>query len=309
MLNITENSAKMVITSDMFANQTLMDLIKHMKHESKSKILFYNILLIASYSLIALVSLTGNLLVCKVIYTRKLSRTTTNVLIGNLAVADLLMTLVNIPFNIARILLDNWPFGQTLCVLVPLTQSMSVYCSTITMMVIALERYRTLVNNNGFKRMGRTLIIIWTASVVLSLPHGLFNKVVVLSEWQNLTRCRIQYPAQWFSGHRDLWKQTLALFTFLTQYMIPILMTCVCYSRICWSLCRRKFVGTVTDRHRIDLIRHKRRRIKVLVLVVLVFAVCWLPFNVYHLLIDFNVLQFSSSMYFVSHWFAMSNVW
>jgi len=45
------------------------------------------------------------------------------------------------------------------------------------------------------------------------------------------------------AGHRDLWKQTLALFTFLTQYMIPILMTCVCYSRICWSLCRRKFVA------------------------------------------------------------------
>ncbi|XP_054157481.1 G-protein coupled receptor 83-like [Oppia nitens] len=262
-----------------------------------------NILLIVSYSLIAIVSLIGNLLVIKVVYSHRLSRTTTNVLIGNLAVADLLMTIINIPFNITRVLLDNWPFGQLLCITVPLIQTTSVYCSTITMMVIALERYRTLVNNNGFKNMFYTLSMIWLVSLLLSLPHGVFNKVIVLNDWQNLTRCRVQYPIR-----SDIFRKGLTVFTLITQYVLPILLTCLCYTRICYSLCKRKFVGIVTDRHRNHLIRHKRRRIKVLVLVVLVFAICWLPFNIYHLLVDFDIINFSLSLFFLNHWLAMSNV-
>lgn len=85
-----------------------------------------NLLIIAFYSSIVLVSLFGNLLVCYVILKRKRMRISTNLLMTNLAVSDLLMTVINIPFNIARILLNEWPFGSALCVFVPLVQVTSV---------------------------------------------------------------------------------------------------------------------------------------------------------------------------------------
>ncbi|CAG2107789.1 unnamed protein product [Medioppia subpectinata] len=49
-------------------------------------------------------------------------RTVTNYYIANLTVSDLLMTAINIPFNTARIIMDNWPFGQFLCQFVPFIQ-------------------------------------------------------------------------------------------------------------------------------------------------------------------------------------------
>ena len=85
-----------------------------------------NVIIICFYCSIVLVSLFGNLLVCYVIFKKKRMRTETNLLMANLTVSDILMTVINIPFNVARILLDDWPFGSTLCVLVPLVQVTSV---------------------------------------------------------------------------------------------------------------------------------------------------------------------------------------
>lgn len=82
--------------------------------------------IISLYSTIVLVSLFGNLLVCYVIFKCKRMRISTNILMANLAVSDLLMTVFNIPLNIMRILLNEWPFGSIICVTVPLVQVTSV---------------------------------------------------------------------------------------------------------------------------------------------------------------------------------------
>jgi len=85
-----------------------------------------NILFITLYTLVVIVSLFGNLFVCYVIIKRKRMRTTTNLLMINLTVSDLLMTIINIPFSIFRLLVDSWQLGNALCILVPLIQSTSV---------------------------------------------------------------------------------------------------------------------------------------------------------------------------------------
>ncbi|CAG2169542.1 unnamed protein product [Oppiella nova] len=273
----------------------------------------YSVLMF-SYSVIFLVSLIGNSLVCKVILCGQTSRTLTNTLIANLAISDLLMTIINIPFNIARFILDNWPFGQVLCVLVPFTQSTSVHCSSISMMFIAIERYRILVCNlhpthhtyifGHTISMAFILLGIWLMSALISIPHGIYNQVV---EYDNighhLIRCRVVYPEP-----RDLFRQRLTLLSFMTQYLIPIVLTCGCYLRIGLFLWQRKIIGVISEIQRTTIIRIKRRRIKMLVLVVVVFAICWLPLNIYHLLTDFDAIDYSLTVFFITHCFAMSSV-
>ncbi len=57
-----------------------------------SLLTFRNALIITCYSLIILVSLTGNLLVCRVAFGTREMRTTTNLLIASLACSDIVMT-------------------------------------------------------------------------------------------------------------------------------------------------------------------------------------------------------------------------
>jgi hypothetical protein len=85
-----------------------------------------NSIVIIFYSIIFIISLFGNCLVCYIIFSTRQMRTVTNFYIANLTISDIMMTLINIPFNIMRFLLDDWPFGQLLCKCVPFIQTASV---------------------------------------------------------------------------------------------------------------------------------------------------------------------------------------
>ena len=131
---------------------------------------FYkDLFIVFSYSLISIVSLFGNALVLRVVFSRK-KATFTESLIASLAVADLLTGVYSIPLNVTRYIATtsavplltsyanvffviapiqrfialNYPFGSLFCTLVPLIQVGTVYVSTLSMAVIAFHRYRTL---------------------------------------------------------------------------------------------------------------------------------------------------------------------
>lgn len=69
-------------------------------------------LLVAAYSLIIVVSLFGNILVCHVVVKNKRTQSATSLFIMNLAVADVFITVLNTPFTLVR--------APLTCVRVPL---------------------------------------------------------------------------------------------------------------------------------------------------------------------------------------------
>ena len=181
-----------------------------------------NTIVIICYTIIICVSFCGNLLVLKVIFGKRKMRTTTNLLIASLAMADFLTTTLNIPFNVSRFLLFNYPFGRVLCVLVPFIQVTCVYVSTLTMGVIAIHRFWTIMSTSsvGGKslstfRLGVIIVVVWIAASVLALPHSIFNKIMP-SDYKNVTyyRCRSVYPEMGFNF--PFW---LSIEAFFTQYL------------------------------------------------------------------------------------------
>lgn len=59
-------------------------------------------LLVAAYSLIIVISLFGNSLVCHVVMKNKRTQSATSLFIMNLAVADIFITVLNTPFTLVR---------------------------------------------------------------------------------------------------------------------------------------------------------------------------------------------------------------
>ena len=301
LMNVTRNST--------------FDIFKYIEQRSDEELAAEerkDLILIASYSVLIVVSLIGNVIVCKVVYDLRQSLSTTNVLIFNLAVSDLLMTAVNIPFNLMRFIMADWPFGHFLCMFVPFVQSMSVHSSSITMMFIAFERYKSLIHNSHIdcKCLGERfrfvgiLFFIWLLSAVFSIPHGIHNKIRRLFMGLEIIRCRVIYPEP-----KDLYNRWYTIISLMTQYLIPITLTLICYVRISKFLWRRQIVGTVNELHRICIMRKKKRRIRMLLTVVVVFAICWLPLNIYLLINAFKPQYFKEIAFFSCHWFAMSSVW
>lgn len=73
-------------------------------------------------------------------------QTITNLFIVNLAISDVMMCLLAIPFTPLSYFLNDWVFGSALCNLVPMTLGVSVYVSTLSSTVIAVDRYFVIVH-------------------------------------------------------------------------------------------------------------------------------------------------------------------
>lgn len=61
------------------------------------------------YAVVFLVGLSGNSLVIYVVSRNAAMRTITNIFIANLAVSDIMMCLLAVPFTPAAVMLQSWP--------------------------------------------------------------------------------------------------------------------------------------------------------------------------------------------------------
>jgi len=285
--------------------QTFMDKLTNFDPDPPFK---YTIIIIF-YALIVVVSSIGNIFVVWAIFSKKRTRTTVNIFIANLACSDLLMTIFNIPFNVARLLMSQWIFGQFLCHVVPFIQVTSVYVSTLTMAFIAIDRFQAILRPMKPKISSQVgscvaIIAIWMTSCFFSLPFLLFNRVVVMNNHvRSLTRCRVSYP-----DPVDLYKKSINIATFILQFAIPLTIMVCLYTKIGIKIWPRVTIGATTREQELRQLVVKRKTIVMLLLVAVVFAICWLPLNLYHLLVDFTDLKDDFNTFIVFNWFAMSSV-
>jgi neuropeptide Y receptor len=110
------------------------------------------------------------------------------------------MAIFCIPFTfVANLLLNYWPFGETMCPLVNYLQVMSVFLSAYTLVAMSFERYIVIVH--PFKPRITTrkttfvIIIIWILALSIPVPTLLKSKVhyysntsgQCLESWDNYT--------------------------------------------------------------------------------------------------------------------------
>ena len=298
--------------------------------------LMKNIFVMIFFSLIIIISLIDNLLVCYVVFSKRRMRLKQiNILIANLAISDLMMTIFNIPFNIIRILTNNWPFGSFMCKLIPYFQMTSVYGSTFTMTIIALNRYKALNSslknqiNISSKPFNPLIIIfsIWLLALSLSSQQILYNQTEMtspktispekisseavssetispetISPEKSTIICRAIYPKPEYG----LWMPLLA---FLTQFIIPLSVTGITYLLIGIQIWKRARLGVMTQEQINCHIKSKKKSIKIMFLVVIAFVFSWFPINIYCIFTESNSEQnYDSTTFLICLWIALSSV-
>lgn len=269
------------------------------------------IFLIPSFGPLAITSVFANIFVCYVIAKNRHMHTVTNLFIANMAISDLLLAFLNVPLNITRNLMNEWTLGSFLCHLLDFSLMVSVYVSTFTLTAIALDRQRVLLYplhpRMTRKRGMLVLTFIWLLALCFALPFGIYTNVKEINMiTYNIKRCRQSFP-----DPSNKWGRYLTIVTILVQYFIPLVVITCTYGRIVHKLWIRTHLGVVTENQRLMQIQAKRKSIKLLVAVVVVFAVCWMPLNLYQLLADFHpnpkIFHPDTKTFFVCHWIAISS--
>ncbi|XP_043911885.1 prolactin-releasing peptide receptor [Protopterus annectens] len=266
-------------------------------------------LIIPLYAAIVIIGIIGNFLLVYVIMRIKKMHNVTNFLIGNLACSDLMMCTTCIPLTLAYVFEPRgWVFGSTMCYFILFIQPVTVYVSVFTLTAIAVDRYTVIVHplrrRISLKLSAYLILFIWIISSCLAFPAMAHTYYIELKQ-QGVAICEEFWEKQ------ESERQAYAFCLLLITYFLPLFMILASYVRISVKLKNRVMPGSVTQTQADWDEARRKRTFCLLVIVVIVFGICWLPLHVFNILRDvnidvidkyyFNLIQLSC------HWFAMSS--
>lgn len=130
------------------------------------------------YTLIFVVGVVGNFLVCLVILKHRNMKTPTNYYLFSLAISDLLVLLFGMPLEVYE-MWSNYPFlfGTIGCYLKTALFETVCFASILSVTTVSVERYIAILHpfraklESTRKRALRTIVVLWVLSVLFALPN------------------------------------------------------------------------------------------------------------------------------------------
>ena len=116
--------------------------------------------------------LIGNVLVIRIFHKTRDMHTTTNYLLANLAVGDVVTMLILFPSFFTFNQLESYAVGKFVCKMAVIG-SIPLYCSPFTLTVLAVERYHALLKPFGTglrlkeDNIKQAIAVIWISSVII----------------------------------------------------------------------------------------------------------------------------------------------
>jgi len=139
-------------------------------------IVLFKVVVPALFGIVSVTGITGNALVVYVILSKRQMRTVTNLLLLNLAFADLCFVIVIPPFTAYEYSTKSWQLGRFACRLMHYLINVTAYVTVYTLVLVSAVRYMTVVHGVRTARL-RTITnvaviiaAIWIIMVFVNIP-------------------------------------------------------------------------------------------------------------------------------------------
>ncbi|CAD5221781.1 unnamed protein product [Bursaphelenchus xylophilus] len=198
---VSDTSWQLAPFDDACLNTFFQRMNAHLRKYNEWEEMLYTFL----YFLISFFALVGNGVVILAVIRKKEMRTNRNVLIVNLALSNLMLALTTIPFLWLPSIDFEFPYSKFFCKFANALPGSNIYCSTLTISVMAIDRYYSVkqmnvgtVNQTCVKGIILS-VMIWVFSFLLSFPLLIyydttmlyvFKDVMVYDSERNTTQLR-----------------------------------------------------------------------------------------------------------------------
>ncbi|KAM9494273.1 galanin receptor type 1b [Clarias gariepinus] len=235
------------------------------------------------FGCIFFLGIVGNTLVMVVIgrIKSKRSRSTTNIFILNLSIADLSFLLFCVPFQATIYSLPEWVFGAFLCKFVHYVFTLSMLVSIFTLVAMSVDRYVAVVlsKKSPCIRNRRNALagvcVTWALSIVFAVPVAQHQIVTNYQDAPNSSFCWEIWPEQ---VPRRTYKVTILI----TGYLLPLLLITCCYTKVLYHL--HKKIKNMSKKSE----RSKRKTAQTVLLVIAAFLFCWMPHHIIAMWVEFG---------------------
>ncbi|CAD6190738.1 unnamed protein product [Caenorhabditis auriculariae] len=266
------------------------------------------------YCLVWIAGVVGNTLVLYVLTFNQVSLSVRTVFVGCLAASDLLMCFFSLPVTAVSIFARIWIFPPIFCKLIGVFQGGSIFVSSFTLTVIALDRCILILKPNrevvNFQRATSAVVAIWVLGYSLALPVGIYSGIV---SYDGI--CGSFCEEQWPDYSEELGKSDIRRFyglsVLLLQFGIPAVISSICYymiSRVMSNQLERRRGHKLRPESEEKLVSRKTRANRMMIVMVLGFIVAWMPLNAINLyrdLTNFTQTQWYSTVFGLAHVCAM----
>ncbi|XP_034049780.1 somatostatin receptor type 2 [Thalassophryne amazonica] len=255
-----------LLHSNLDFNRTYVDEQAYFEHRTDG----FGITMAILYLAVCLMGLTGNsLVIASILMLDKMSSAAT-VYIFNLALADGLF-MVGLPFIASQNILNHWMFGDMACKVVMVLDGINQFTSVFCLTVMSIDRYMALAEpfQCAQWRTPRCAKVVsaflWLFSFITILPMALYFST-------NQGLCTIDLVS-------DAWWLGILSYTFVLGFVLPFTVMTASYTALLLTLKTRRLEGMTPN---CESQRLEQQVTKMVVALVVVFAMCWLPFYTFN---------------------------
>ncbi|XP_073515709.1 leukotriene B4 receptor 1-like [Phyllobates terribilis] len=230
-------------------------------------------------SLAFIVGVPGNILVIWSIYKKMKNISVTVLLIGNLAVADLLI-LLPLPIWIYNTAVNKWALGLVFCKILIYIIYSNLYVSVFLITLLSIERFLAVFKLFHLQRwtkqcvFQKTTILIWITAALLGLLSLPFY---------NPNQSGQPFQCILHEFNSDTQKVIFLFLEICIGCLVPFCIIIICYTFLWKKLKEMKFGG----RHKSD---------KIIIIVVGTFVICWIPYHTFNIVNIASVLSETCSL-------------
>ncbi|XP_029209355.2 QRFP-like peptide receptor [Acropora muricata] len=233
---------------------------------------------LALYVFTFVLGVTGNSLVLFFLWKKK-RKSVNDLLICNLSTSDLALMLLSLPINV--FLLSGTSFPTLFCKIISPLMTVTFNVSIFTLTFMAVYRWRVIINSlqpeMRHRHIFAWIVGIWLMGFLLLLP------LIIVAEKDQTGGCREDWKLQQSRAYTAV--------LFMLQYVLPLVTIAGAYVLIANDLgkSKQRQICNAQDRFALEVRRKEDLQIiKMMGLIVILFAVCILPIQIAWLISDFG---------------------
>ncbi|XP_042190688.1 arginine vasopressin receptor 1Aa isoform X1 [Callorhinchus milii] len=248
---------------------------------------------ISVLGIIFLVAVIGNLSVLMALYKTKKKMSRMHLFIKHLSVADLVVAVFQVLPQFIWDITYRFNGPDFLCRIVKHLQVLGMFASTYMMVMMSVDRYIAICHplktlQQATKRSYLMIITTWMGSFILSAPQSFIFSLSEIETGSGVYDCWANFILPWGIKAYITWIT-------VSVFIIPVLTLAACYICVCYNISKNvKYKttnnssesavknGLITSGVNVSNVKTiskaKIRTVKMTLVIVLAYIVCWAPF-------------------------------
>lgn len=200
------------------------------------------------------------------------------------------------PLQLMFHLNNEWSLGEVMCKLTSFIQGVGIITSILALTAIAVERYHVICNpiKARYIRSTKSAVLmsvaLWATAILVMLPHLWIQRLQERLLWQHEKYPPIRIAhlcVEYFP--KFSYNVSYSFGFFFIFYILPVVVMMYAYGKMAIVLWLRKPIGERLTQSPTNDRREQQKRsiVRMLIVIVVCYMICWLPFFAVNIVILF----------------------